>query len=55
MNRSSNYTDCELEYMSEGFELSMAAEICAGEEGPRPGEESGEANNNGESEFYEDE
>jgi len=39
MDESSPYTDCELEFIGEGFDSSLAAEICANEEGRRLNEE----------------
>jgi hypothetical protein len=38
MDESTTYTDCELEYMGEGYDSSQAAEICANEE-VRPSDE----------------
>ena len=32
MEENSTYTDCELEYIGEGYDSSQAAEICANEE-----------------------
>jgi hypothetical protein len=32
MEERSTYTDCELEYIGEGYDSSQAAEICANEE-----------------------
>jgi hypothetical protein len=39
MDASSTYTDCELEYIGEGYHPSWAAEICANEESRRSHEE----------------
>lgn len=39
MDESSTYTDCELEFIGEGYEPRWAAEICANEEGLRSDEE----------------
>ena len=33
MDESSLYTDCELEFVGEGIDFPLAAEICANEEG----------------------
>ena len=33
MAESSTYTDCELEYIEEAYDPSLAAEICANAEG----------------------
>lgn len=41
MNESFTYTDCELEYIGEGYDFSQAAEICANEE-VRPSDEEAE-------------
>ena len=35
MDESSTYTDCELEFIGEGYNPSLASEICANEEGRR--------------------
>jgi hypothetical protein len=39
IDESATYTDCELEFIGEGYEPRWAAEICANEEGRRSDEE----------------
>ncbi len=43
MDESTPYTDCELEFIGEGYEPRWAAEICANEEGRRSDEETEKA------------
>ncbi len=45
MEESSIYTDCELEYIGEGYSPSWAAEICANEESRRSVQEKEKSSN----------
>lgn len=44
MDERFTFTDCELEFIGEGYSLSAAAEICANEEGRRSDEETEKSN-----------
>ncbi len=46
------YTDCELKYMGEGYNPSMAAEICANVEARRSDEETEKSNKDEDWEYW---
>jgi len=52
MDEGSFYTDCELEYMGEGYDHSLAAEICANEEGRQSHEEAEKSSKDGDWEYW---
>jgi len=43
MAESFTFTDCEFDYMGEGYDPAMAAEICANVENRRPEDEKEES------------
>jgi hypothetical protein len=43
MAESFTFSECEFDYMGEGYDPSMAAEICADVEGQRPEDEKEES------------
>jgi len=44
MDSKSSYSDCELRYIDQGYDLERAAEACADAEGRSSGEETGKSN-----------
>jgi hypothetical protein len=44
MNAKSAYTECELRYIDQGYDVARAVETCAEAEGRSSGEQKGESN-----------
>ena len=52
MDAKSNYSDCELRYIDQGYDLARAAQTCADAEGRSSDEESGKSSQDESREDY---
>jgi len=52
MDAKSNYSDCELRYIDQGYDLARAAQTCADAEGRSSDEESGKSRHDESREDY---